>query len=155
MKHALTLLTALLLAPPAGRRAAETPKLTLVAEPARVDWLPNGRSSSSRERMAVSSSRQRCGTAKSGGRCSTQAGLCLRGRCSVCSRPLHHPTAVPDRKVVEFSGCHRHPDYDWTMRVEAAAGSPLFRFVITCQLIRDYSVDSEREAPTRPFERNP
>lgn len=43
-------------------------------------------------------------------------------------------TDAPDRKAVEFSGRHHQPEYDWTMRVEAAADTPLFRFVITCHL---------------------
>ena len=41
---------------------------------------------------------------------------------------------TPEIKVVEFTGRHRQPDYDWSLRVEAGTNSPLFRFVITCQL---------------------
>jgi len=39
-----------------------------------------------------------------------------------------------ERKAVEFSGRHRQPDYDWTMQVEVATNSPLFRFTVTCRL---------------------
>ena len=39
-----------------------------------------------------------------------------------------------DAKVVEFSGHHLQPGYDWTLRVEATAQTPLFRFTISCAL---------------------
>lgn len=47
-----------------------------------------------------------------------------------------------DRKVVEFRGCHLQPDYDWEMRVEAVADSPLFRFTINCHLMESLSLDA-------------
>lgn len=43
-------------------------------------------------------------------------------------------TNTPEQKRVEFTGHHRQPDYAYTLRVEADARSPLFRFLITCQL---------------------
>jgi hypothetical protein len=41
---------------------------------------------------------------------------------------------TPDAKVIEFSGHHLQPGYDWTLRVEATAQTPLFRFTISCAL---------------------
>ena len=43
-------------------------------------------------------------------------------------------TDTPRRKSLEFTGRHRQPDYDWTLRVEATLESPLFRFTFTAQL---------------------
>jgi hypothetical protein len=59
-----------------------------------------------------------------------------------------HPTRytvqadLPERKAVEFRGRHLHPDFDWEMRVEAAADSPLFRFAITCHLPEPLMLDA-------------
>lgn len=48
----------------------------------------------------------------------------------------------PDRKAVAFRGRHVQPDYDWEMRVEAAAASPLFRFTITCHLLEPLTLET-------------
>ena len=51
-------------------------------------------------------------------------------------------TNAPAQQAVEFRGRHLRPDYDWTMRVEAAAESPLFRFVVVCHLPADLTLEA-------------
>lgn len=51
-------------------------------------------------------------------------------------------TNSPDRKAVEFTGYHRQPAYNWTLLIQAGTNSPLFRFVITCQLPTPLPLDS-------------
>lgn len=52
----------------------------------------------------------------------------------------------PERKAVEFVGRHTQPDYDWTLVVEARAGLPLLRLVVTCRLRQPLRLTSPQPA---------
>jgi hypothetical protein len=139
----VSLTVALLLAPLAALHAGEAPKLTLTAETARVE---------------LATERQKLVFSRTGGvfvlttfvrdgqqwRALFDAGRPLLEGPLFNLQPIRYTVQAdgPERKVVEFSGRHRQPDYDWGMRVEAAADSPLFRFAITCHLPEPLSLDA-------------
>ena len=139
----VSLTAALLLAPLAALHAGETPKLTLTAETARVE---------------LATERQKLVFLRTAGvfvlttfvrdgqqwRALFDAGRPLLEGPLFNLQPIHYTvqTDAPERKAVEFSGRHRQPDYDWAMRVEAAADSPLFRFAVTCHLPEPLTLDA-------------
>ena len=143
IRSALIPFAALLLAPVAALLGAETAQLTLIAEPARVE---------------LATQKQKLVFAQTGGvfllttlvrdgqewRPLFDAGRPLLEGPLFGSQPTRYTvlTSLPERKVVEFGGRHREPEYDWSMRVEATADSPLFRFTITCQLPGPLTLDT-------------
>jgi hypothetical protein len=135
-KDMLALLTtAMLLGPLSTLCASETSKLTLSADSTRVELATE------RQKLVFSrtdgsfalTTYVRMGEQW---RALFDAGRpLLEGPCFNL-QPTHYSVQAdaPERKVVVFRGRHLHPDYDWELRVEAAADSPLFRFAITCTL---------------------
>lgn len=137
------LLTALLLAPLAASHAGETSQVTLTAEPSRAELAT--------ERQKLVFTRTDDGFVLSTFvRHGQQWRAMFDGGRPLLAGPLFdlRPsgyvvlTDAPDRKTVEFSGNHRQPDYDWSMRVETTADCPLFRFLIKCHLTAPLTLDS-------------
>ncbi len=137
------LLTALLLAPLAVPHAAEASQVTLVAEPARAELAT--------ERQKLVFTRTDDGFVLSTFvRHGQQWRAMFDGGRPLLAGPLFDLTPssyvvltdAPDQKAVEFRGKHCQPDYDWAMRVETTADSPLFRFVVTCHLTAPLTLES-------------
>jgi hypothetical protein len=143
VKHIITLFAALLLARLAVLHAGETSKVTLVAEPERVELAmePQKLVFTQKDGVFVLSTFVRAGQEW---RTMFDAGRPLLEGPLFNLKPSRYAvlTDAPDRKIVEFSGNHCQPDYDWAMRVEMTADSPLFRFVITCHLTAPLTLES-------------
>ncbi len=138
----IRILAALLVAPLAVLHGVEAPKPGLIAEPARVE---------------LATGRQRLVFTRTNGvfvlttwvrdgqewRALFDAGRPLVDGPLFGLQASQYTILVntSDCKAVEFSGRHRQPDYDWVLRVEAVADSPLFRFVITCHLPEPLTLD--------------
>lgn len=140
----LTLLLAgVLLAPPATLSAGNALSLTQLAAPARVELATAQQKLvfTQTDGVFVLSTFVRDGQAW---RAMFNAGRPLLAGPLFDLQPTRYAvlTHSPERKAVEFSGQHPQPEYHWTLRVEATADSPLFRFVITCQLPAPLSLKS-------------
>lgn len=139
----LAFTASLLLAPPAALHAGATPKLTLTAETARVELATEQQKLvfSRSDGIFVLTTFVRDGQVW---RALFDAGRPLLEGPLFNLQPIRYTvqTDAPERKAVEFSGRHRQPDYDWAMRVELAADSPLFRFAITCHLPEPLTLDA-------------
>ncbi|MBX7207233.1 MAG: hypothetical protein K1X78_02885 [Verrucomicrobiaceae bacterium] len=128
-------LTTLLLGPLAMLHAGEVSKVTPVAEPARVELATE-------QQKLVFTQTNGVFTLSTFVRDDQEWRAMFDAGQPLLEGPLFNllPSRYAvledahDRKTVEFGGKHRQPDYDWTMRVETTADSPLFRFVITCHL---------------------
>lgn len=135
MKRVLALIALLQFAPETGLRAVEVPKLRLVAEPARLELATERQKLVFEKRDDVFALTTFVKDGQTW-RALFDAGRPVLEGPLFGSQPLGYTvrTDAHDRKEVEFSGRHHRPDYDWTMRVEATADSPLFRFLLTCHL---------------------
>jgi hypothetical protein len=140
MKRTFALLLTLLLA---QLHAGGTPKLTLVAEPGRVELATEQQKLvfTRADNVFILNTFVRAGQEW---RAMFDAGRPVLEGPRFNLRPSRYTvlTNAPGRKTVEFSGSHRQPDYEWSMRVEAMADSPLFRFVITCHLSESLQLDA-------------
>ena len=123
--------------------AAEQPKVALMAEPARVELATE------RQKLVFTRTNDafRLTTFVRDGqewRAFFDAGRPLLEGSLFNLNPSRYRvlTNAPNRKAIEFSGGHLQPDYDWAMRVEATADSPLFRFVIICHLNKPLTLES-------------
>lgn len=136
-------LAVLSLAPLTALQAAEASNLTLVAEPARVELATEQQrlDFTRTDGVYILSTFVRDGQKW---RAMFDAGRpVLEGPCFNLQPSRYAVLSdAPDRKAVEFSGNHHQPDYDWTMRVEATADNPMFRFVITCHLTTPLTLES-------------
>ena len=143
MKLTCFVLAALQLAPLTALLGAETQKLALVAEPARVEVATEQQKVvfTRTDGVFVLSTFVRDGQEW---RPMFDAGRPLLEGSLFNVQPSRYAVLInaSDRKIVEFSGNHRQPDYEWTMRVETMAASQLIRFIITCHLTAPLMLDS-------------
>lgn len=143
VSQSLHFLATLLLAPLTALNASEAPQLSLVAGSARVELATEQQKLvfTRTDDVFVLSTFVRDGQKW---RAMFDAGRPLLDGPLFNLQPSRYAVLAdaPDRKTVEFRGHHRQPDYDWTMRVETTADSPLFRFVITCHLTAPLTLES-------------
>ncbi len=132
----------LLLSFPTQLRGADAPLLTLVAQPARVELTTH------RQKLVFSQSDGRfvLSTFVQDGaqwRELFNARRPLVEGSQFDLQPSRYSIDVDTarRKAVTFFGSHREPDFEWKMRVDAEADSPLVHFLIMCHLSHPLTLD--------------